>query len=1627
MSELTFVPMNSLVNPRFNCRQSFLAVTASCSKRTGFPSLLRCSLALSLLFLLAQVHAAAASFSNTPALLVARSGQTATLLLDGKLLVTGGQTNFTLTSPAAEMYDPATGIWTVTGSMNGDRAHHTATMLPNGQVLVAGGYSSGTGALASAELYDPAVGTWTTTAPMSSQRFFHTATLLPNGQVLVVGGTADGNTAIPGVELYDPTAGTWTALDFLNSARFAHTATLLTNGHVLIAGGKSGIDALASSVELVTPVARAGTVTNSLTTPRYFHTATLLPNGQVLVAGGTTNGTTGIPNAELYDPTIGIWTPTNSLNLARFNHTATLLPNGTVLVTGGTPDAAISLTNAEVFDFNTGVWIITNSLNTARYSHTATLLANGEVLLAGGVNTKQILSSVERYNAATGAWQSTGSMTASQQYLTQILLANGKVMVLGSGALRAQLYDPVSGTWSATSPMTVARFTPSVTLLPSGRVLVAGGNIPGGAFLASAELYDPTFGTWTPTGPMHQVREYQTATLLPSGLVLVAGGINANRTSLATCELYNAATGAWTPTGSMNVARAAGIGTLLANGKVLVASGISGPTNLTSAELYDPGSGTWSLTGPVIVGGSSGAATLLPNGKVLFVGGYGNTGALATAQLYEPGAGTWSLTAPLPGPRYYPTAILLPNGRTLVAGGSDGRNASSLAFLYDAPTGSWQPTASLSTARAAHAASLLTNGKVLVAGGSGTVTLASAEVYDPDQAFRASWQPQIASVSLLSSAGSITIEGSGFRGISEGSGGNSQDSPADYPVVELMSLNSGLTLFLGATNWTAASLTTPPASSLPPGYLLTTVFVNGIPSQGQISKIPTPPVIANLPAGAIGTSSGTLNGQVLDTGGNSPAITFFYGTSDGGTNAAAWSNSITLGLQSGAFAQSVSGLLSNTTYYFTAQATNVAGISWAMPSQSFTTVTLPLVTNLSATRVQGTFATLNGDVLFTGHQTPSVTIYYGPTDGGANPNAWSNSVALGLQGGLFAQTVYFLSTDTTYFYTAQAVNVAGTNWAAPSQSFATAATNAPAPPGIAVLTQHNDNGRTGMSLNETVLNISNVNSSAFGLLYTRLVDDQVYAQPLVMTNVNILGKGTHNILIVATVNDTIYTYDADDPLVIAPYWTNSFINPPNIVAPNNADESAIGACGGNYLDYSGKFGIVGTPVIDPASDTLYVVARTKEFGTNFVQRLHALDLTTGLDRSNSPVVITATYPGVGAGSSGGIITFDPLRHNQRPALALVNGVVYISWSSHCDNPPYHGWVIGYDASTLQQVAVFNDTPNGAAGGIWMSGQGPSADDSGNIYLTVGNGTVDGTDYGESFLKLSPTNSGTRMNVSSYFIPLNWPTLNSTDADLGSAGLLLIPGTTLAISGGKQGLLYLVNRDSMGGISSGLQSWSVGGGQIHGGPVWWTGPNGSFMYIWADSGNRLRQYQFTNLFNTAAYAQGATGGGSGSDGGILSLSANGTNAGTAIIWATVNRTSDANQSVVAGTLHAYSAQNVGLELWNSDMVARDTLGNLAKFVPPTVANGKVYVATFSGRLNIYGLLPFAQLCPPSIGLEGITVSFAGSPGLTYSVQRASTLSGSWVTLATVTVADDGFGSYLDPNPPAAEAFYRVSYP
>jgi hypothetical protein len=796
--------------------------------------------------------------------------------------------------------------------------------------------------------------------------------------------------------------------------------------------------------------------------------------------------------------------------------------------------------------------------------------------------------------------------------------------------------------------------------------------------------------------------------------------------------------------------------------------------------------------------------------------------------------------------------------------------------------------------------------------------------------------------------------------------------------------------------------------------------------------------INNSPASNILPNSATLGGQVTSTGGDVPAVTIHYGPVDGGTNSGAWSNSVSLGLQAAAFSTNVGGLVSGASYFFTADAANAAGISWAQPSLNFSTplVTLAVVTNLPATNVQGTLATLNGRVISTGGDVPGITLFYGPSNGGTNAGSWAQNVFIGTQAGVFSQTVTGLSPNTAYFFAVRATNLAGISWATPAVPFTTQSSNTPSA-FVAVLTQHNDLNRSGANLQEKLLNIGNVNTNQFGLVFSRTVDDEIHTQPLIVTNVNVLGRGTHNLAIVATVNDTVYAFDADDASVVTPYWQTNFLKL-GVVAPRNTDMT--GACGGNYNDFAGRMGIVGTPVIDPASGTLYVVVRTKENLATFVQRLHALDVRSGAPRPNSPVVITATYPGTGVGNVGGVITFDSQRQNQRPALALVNGIVYIAWSSHCDWNPYHGWIMGYDATTLQRAVVYNNTPNGQMAGLWMSDQAPAVDAAGNLYISTGNGTVGSTgnpgdtvNRGESFLKL--TRNGTNFTISSWFTPYNWQALESGDTDLGSGGVLLIPGTNLLFSGGKQGVMYLVNRDNMGGLTAStttddniVQSFSVAGAghQVHGGPAWWDGPDGSYAYLQISS-DFLRQYKFdwaNGKFLLPNFAQGAVSAPSGQPGGIISVSANGTNAGSGVVWVCHQLVGNANQQTRPGILRAYNAQNITNELWNSEQLpGRDSVGNFAKYVAPTVANGKVYVATFSNKLNVYGLLPSPPL---SISLSGsnVVLFWKTNTLLNYKLQTSPDLQpNSWVDAQYTTVPVTGGVQVTVPVSGSAQ-FYRL---
>jgi len=513
---------------------------------------------------------------------------------------------------------------------------------------------------------------------------------------------------------------------------------------------------------------------------------------------------------------------------------------------------------------------------------------------------------------------------------------------------------------------------------------------------------------------------------------------------------------------------------------------------------------------------------------------------------------------------------------------------------------------------------------------------------------------------------------------------------------------------------------------------------------------------------------------------------------------------------------------------------------------------------------------------------------------------------------------------------------------------------------VSVLTQHNDNTRSGWNDNETALTTSNVNVQQFGQVFTLTVDDQVYAQPLVVGHL-LIGGGYHTVVYIATVNNTLYAFDGDNGRL---YWRKSF-TAPGMRPPKNIDMT--GACGGTYTNFSGSIGIVGTPVIDAASGTIYFVARSTT-GSTFVQDLHAVNILDGNEIAGGPKRITATSSGTGDGSVNGVIAFDAQRQNQRQGLTLLNGSVYVTFASHCDWGPYHGWILGYDAATLQQQVVYNATPNGYAGGMWQSGTGMAADAQGNLYVVTGNGTVGDlgdptspTNRSESALKLTP--SGSTLQVASYFTPQDYQALNDSDLDYGTMGGFLIPNSLYFLTGAKDGNLYLLNTDAMGGyVPSADQVQQVvalgRSANMHCQAAYYKGSAKEFIYVWPEN-EPLHAIPFDpgrNVMDPQGQILAGGGGGpTGQSGAVLSVSSNGSTDGTGILWASYASSGDAESFVSPGILRAYDANDVTRELWNNHQnVARDGAGSYAKFSSPTIADGHVYLPTFSNRVVVYGL-------------------------------------------------------------------------
>jgi hypothetical protein len=542
-----------------------------------------------------------------------------------------------------------------------------------------------------------------------------------------------------------------------------------------------------------------------------------------------------------------------------------------------------------------------------------------------------------------------------------------------------------------------------------------------------------------------------------------------------------------------------------------------------------------------------------------------------------------------------------------------------------------------------------------------------------------------------------------------------------------------------------------------------------------------------------------------------------------------------------------------------------------------------------------------------------------------------------------------------------------------------------------VLMQHNDISRTGQNTNETLLTPSNVNSSTFGKLFSHAVDGYVYAQPLYVAGVT-LGSGTsqagttHNVFFIATENDSVYAFDADSNggADSSPLWQASMIS------------SAHGAGSGekpmpnsdvSTSDIVPQIGITSTPVIDISTNTIYVLAKSTVADSTFIQRLHALDITTGQEKFGGPMALAASVLGTGNGSSGGTLNWDPKWQNNRASLLLLNGIVYIGFGSHGDNGPWHGWILAYNATTLEQTSAYCTTPNGAGSGIWGAGSGLAADvvdpvnhPFGRMFVSTGNGSYDATtpytnnmDFGDDHIRLDLTNGVTTVQDS--FTPSNEAALDAADEDVGSGGILLLPDQTsgghthLLVQAGKEGKIYLIDRDTMGGFNANsdnaVQEIPIQTGGLWSMPAYWN----NFVYFWGRANN-------LQAFTLTAGKLSATPVATGADtvvfpGATPSISSNGTTNG--IVWALQT---DAFGTNGAAILRAYNATNIATELYNSNQEAsRDAAGGAVKFAVPTVTNGKVYVGA-EAEVDVYGLLAGSPtVTAPAI--SPASESFAGS--------------------------------------------------
>ena len=679
-----------------------------------------------------------------------RQRHVATVLLNGKLLVTGGTDEFG-TSPLAEIYDPLTNIWTPLTAMRYARTLHSATLLPNGKVLVAGGEDS-SGRMRRVEIFDPDTYSWETGPDLLTIRGGHTSTLLKDGNILLVGGIAANPTN--SVELLDSTTGEWTTIDSMLQKRAFHTATLLNDNRVLVIGGALLNDASGiNTAEIYNPVDNSWSSAGKMKIGRSFHTATLISDNRVLVVGGHKNQ----KFAEIYDPSLNSWTTVGMMEIARRNHTANLMPNGDVLITGGSNSEEIPVKDAEIFEVESGIFKPAGNMDLSRQNHTSTLLVNGKIIIVGGGGTDRVLNTTEFFDpelkrwlvdGSLGSWYFANNLHQSRTNHTATLLPDGKILVTGGHTKNlalgenarlgktvvlksAEIYDPISKTWTATAEMNTERSDHKAILINGDKVLVSGGyflkksdseNKRTMEVISTAEIYNPTTEVWTTVTDMQIPRQRHSMITLPDNRILVSGG-DSGQDALGSAEIYDPDSNTWKLTANMLYQRSFPVMVKIPDNKIMVFGGAEG-----TSEIFDTATEKWTETGLMSTRITRSAVTTLADGRIISAGGFGPKGSLASAEIYDPNSKSWTLIEPLPEKKVGPTGTRLLNGTILVLGGRF-----SEAILLNPISLSWTSAGKLSQSRKGHTATITNDGSVVIIGGEARNSSihASTEIYKP--------------------------------------------------------------------------------------------------------------------------------------------------------------------------------------------------------------------------------------------------------------------------------------------------------------------------------------------------------------------------------------------------------------------------------------------------------------------------------------------------------------------------------------------------------------------------------------------------------------------------------------------------------------------------------------------------------------------------------------------------------------------------------------------------------------------------------------------------------------------------------------------------------------------------------